>query len=104
LEKYKEKYWISCSNFSRNLLLRTTSELGKSFSPIASYQAHDKLACGEFILFDDDVLVRYSPSSKLLEVLIGKPVKEFSGTFAFLESDPVNWDFQSSTVFFMNGK
>lgn len=101
LDNYKTVYWKSGGLFSRNLLLRTTSELGKSFSPIAKYQAHDDLACGEFILFDETVLVRYNPSSRLLEVLIGKPVKEFVNTFDFLAANPVDWDFQDADRFFI---
>lgn len=100
LANYRLHYWISKKNFSRNLLLRTSSNLGSSIAPVASYQNHDKLACGEFILFDDDVLVRYSPSAKLLEVLIGKPVKEFSDTFDYLAKSPVDWDFERADVEF----
>lgn len=100
LGNYKNFYWKTGGDFRCSVLLRTTSELGKFFYPVAKYLQHDKLACGEFILFDDDVLVRYSPSSKLLEVLIGKPVKEFSGTFAFLETYNATCDFTNFEDFF----
>ena len=105
ISNYKKNYWLNDGLFNRSLLIRSSLELGKTYKPLGDFQQHDEYACGEFILFDDNVLVRYSPSNKLLEVLIGKPVEEFTKTFNKIGSNNADWNFEHSTdtiQFFMN--